>query len=63
MYVYRGHQDILSRVETAAKSNPGLFLGGNYRSGVAFGDCVQYGADVAKEVGAFVKASQSQSSD
>ncbi len=49
---------ILAGLEKVAKQNPGLFLGGNYRTGVAFGDCVQYGADVAKEVYLFVNMEQ-----
>lgn len=51
----RGHLEIIDNVMSAAsKKTPGLFLGGNYRTGVAFGDCVQYGADVAKEVTEFL---------
>jgi len=50
----KGHLDILSQMNEAVKKTPGLFLGGNYKTGVAFGDCVQYGADVAKEVLSFV---------
>ena len=43
----------MEKVETiqqAVKTQPGLFLGGNYLTGVAVGDCIQYGVDVAKDV-------------
>lgn len=53
----RGHSSILAEVDSVP--TPGLFLGGNYRTGVAFGDCVQYGADIAKTVTEFVKESSS----
>lgn len=46
----------MEKVENAVKQEKGLFIGGNFRSGVAFGDCVQYGADVAKELTSFVKS-------
>ena len=54
----KGHLDILAGLDRAAAepANAGLFLGGNYRTGVAFGDCVAYGADVAKTVGGFLEA-------
>jgi len=65
IYTYslgRGHLELLAKVEKAAKENtPGLFLGGNYKTGVAFGDCIQYGADVSKDILAYLKDSASVS--
>ena len=37
-------------------------MGGNYKTGVAFGDCVQYGFDVAKAAEAYLQKSKSTSS-
>ena len=51
----KGHLDIIKKIEDASNSKEsGLFLGGNYRTGVAFGDCVAYGADVATQVCSFM---------
>jgi len=47
----RGHLELVAGVrEAAAAECPGLFLGGNYASGVAFGDCVAWGDKAATEV-------------
>jgi len=56
----KGHLEILGQLEKACAddSNAGLFLGGNYRTGVAFGDCVAYGADVAVSVAQFLNTAQ-----
>lgn len=50
-----GYAAIMQKVEKGLESCEGLFLGGNYTSGVAFGDCVQWGVDTAGKVGEFVK--------
>lgn len=54
----RGHYDILEKVTRGENRVKGLFLGGNYRTGVAFGDCVQFGLDEAKKVSNWLKESK-----
>ena len=49
-----GHLDIIQRLEDAEKQTPGLWVCGNYKSGVAFPDCVTFGYEHAKEVAAFL---------
>lgn len=53
-----GYTEIMDKVNDSLKDSPGVFLGGNYTSGVAFGDCVQWGVDNAKKIAAFVETGQ-----
>ncbi len=50
----RGHLELLDRIKEAEQHKPGLFLGGNYRSGIAFGDCVQFGSTVARDIAKYL---------
>ena len=45
-----GHMGIIQELERAEAKLPGLWVCGNYRSGVAFPDCVTFGYDHAKVV-------------
>ena len=50
-----GHWKLLDEAKEALKKEKcgeadGLFLGGNYVAGVAFGRCVEYGVDQATDV-------------
>lgn len=49
-----GHLDIIKELEEAEKKVPGLWVCGNYRSGVAFPDCVTFGYEQAKIVAAYL---------
>jgi len=42
-----GHNDLMKELEAAEMKLPGLWVCGNYRSGVAFPDCVNFGYDQA----------------
>lgn len=45
-----GHADMMERLEAAEQKLDGLWICGNYRTGVAFPDCVTFGYDHAKVV-------------
>ena len=49
-----GHLEILKELEEAEKKIPGLWVCGNYRTGVAFPDCVTFGYEHAKKVKAYI---------
>ncbi|GMH98710.1 hypothetical protein TrVE_jg466 [Triparma verrucosa] len=49
-----GHLDLMERLEKEEKTAPGLWICGNYRSGVAFPDCVTFGYEHAKVVKEFL---------
>eukprot|EP00183_Erythrolobus_madagascarensis_P006534 CAMPEP_0185843612 /NCGR_PEP_ID=MMETSP1354-20130828/38_1 /TAXON_ID=708628 /ORGANISM="Erythrolobus madagascarensis, Strain CCMP3276" /LENGTH=539 /DNA_ID=CAMNT_0028543131 /DNA_START=38 /DNA_END=1657 /DNA_ORIENTATION=- len=45
-----GHEGVIKDLLQGCEQYPGLHIGGNYRSGVAFGDCVLWGVETAKEI-------------
>lgn len=49
-----GHFDVLDAAKAGLSDSQGLFLGGNYVTGVALGRCVEGAYDVAAEVANFV---------
>ncbi|MEG5055259.1 MULTISPECIES: protoporphyrinogen oxidase [unclassified Microcoleus] len=54
-----GHFDRLQQIDEGLKSLPGLYLCSNYVGGVALGDCVRRGFDLAPEVGEYLQNKQS----
>eukprot|EP01034_Spumella_vulgaris_P021310 gene21310-27340_t len=56
-----GHLQRISEIRRACLEHPGLFLGGNYLSGVAIGDCVESGKDGATEVVKYLTAAAAAS--
>ena len=49
-----GHLGIIEELEKAEAKNPGLWVCGNYKSGVAFPDCVTFGYEHAKVVKSYL---------
>ena len=45
-----GHGEILREIDRLEARFPGLYLTGNYRCGVAVGDCIAAGIDTAKNI-------------
>ncbi len=50
------HSEIIEQLERAEADAPGLWVTGNYRTGVAFPDCVTFGYEHAKTVRKFLDA-------
>ena len=55
-----GYFDIMQKLNDDLESLPGLFLGGNHMSGVAFGDCVLWGKETAPKIVEFVSSDVSK---
>ena len=51
-----GHLPLIKELEQAESKLPGLWVCGNYRTGVAFPDCVTYGYEHAKVVQDFLNS-------
>ena len=49
-----GHLDLVQELEQAESKLPGLWVCGNYRTGVAFPDCVTFGYEHAKVVAQYL---------
>lgn len=60
-----GHADRLKRCQEGLEKAgvKGVFLAGNYVGGVALGRCVEYGIEIAKEVGEFVGETKKENRD
>jgi protoporphyrinogen/coproporphyrinogen III oxidase len=54
-----GHLALMEELEKAESKIPGLWVCGNYRTGVAFPDCVTYGYEHAKIVTKYIQQQKS----
>lgn len=54
--INRGHKAKMDRLQDAVQKFPGLFLGGNYRTGVSLGDCIAAGGEIARNVSSYLEA-------
>jgi oxygen-dependent protoporphyrinogen oxidase len=55
-----GHLPLIKELEAAELKLPGLWVCGNYRTGVAFPDCVTFGYEHAKVVKEFLDQEQQE---
>lgn len=58
-----GHLPMMKDLEAAESKIPGLWVCGNYRTGVAFPDCVTFGYEQAKVVKQFLESSSTDDQD
>lgn len=49
-----GYQAVKDAADETERSNPGLYLAGNYRNGVSVGDCVASGQQIAQRVATYL---------
>jgi protoporphyrinogen oxidase len=53
--ICRGHTELVTKIqEQVAQKCPGLFLGGNYLTGVSIGDCIEHGAEDASTIESYL---------
>ena len=52
----KGYFDIRAKADEGLQKHPGLFLGGNYVCGVAFGSCVEWGVNTAPKIMEYLEA-------
>ncbi|MDE3057382.1 MAG: protoporphyrinogen oxidase [Bacteroidota bacterium] len=52
-----GHLSIIQQVEQFEKEHPGFFLAGNFRGGIAVGDCVMSSEKISGRVSEYLKRS------
>jgi len=57
-----GHLDLMNKLEQIEKTVDGLWVCGNYRTGVAFPDCVTFGYEHAKTVINYLNSNNSDDS-
>ncbi len=46
----RGHSKLVGAISSEVEKFPGLFLCGNYLTGVAIGDCIESGRATAEKI-------------
>ncbi len=56
-----GYQSVVDAIETMEEAIPGLTICGNYRGGIAVGDCVKNGKATAERIAALFAAREEQS--
>jgi protoporphyrinogen oxidase len=57
-FLSRGYENVRDEIRRGSSANPGLFIGGNFISGVSVGDCINYGAVMANNISSYILKSR-----